>query len=110
KMVWLKWMELRIHNEVDVIETPTGYIPTYDDLKELFKLHLDKDYSRDDYELQFAIRVPELLNKIERIENIYRVTVADTPELLFYVLLEQRNRLLTVQNQIGDYITPSTLV
>lgn len=110
KTVWLKWMESCIHNEVDVIETPTGYIPTYDDLKELFKLHLDKDYSRDDYELQFAIRVPELLNKIERIEKIYKITVTDTPELLFEVLREQRNRLLAVQKNFGDCITPSTFV
>ncbi len=110
KTVWLKWMALCIHNEVDVIKTPTGYIPTYSDLKELFRHHLAKDYSRDDYELQFAIRVPELLDKVNRIENIYRDTVADAPKLLFEVLDEQRNRLLAAQKKLGKYITPSTFV
>lgn len=37
KMVWLKWMELRTHKEVDAIKTPTGFIPRYEDLKRLFK-------------------------------------------------------------------------
>lgn len=27
KKVWLKWMELRVHDEVDAIRTPTGLIP-----------------------------------------------------------------------------------
>jgi GTP-dependent phosphoenolpyruvate carboxykinase len=30
KHVWVKWMELRVHNEADAIKTPTGYIPKYD--------------------------------------------------------------------------------
>ncbi|MCD6372731.1 MAG: phosphoenolpyruvate carboxykinase (GTP), partial [Thermococcus sp.] len=72
KAVWLKWMELRVHGDVEAIETPIGYIPKYEDLKRLFKQVLNKDYSREDYEKQFTIRVPELLAKIERIEKIYR--------------------------------------
>jgi phosphoenolpyruvate carboxykinase (GTP) len=37
KHVWIKWMELRVHNEVGAIKTPTGYIPKYEDLRKLFK-------------------------------------------------------------------------
>jgi len=108
KTVWLKWMELRIHGEVGAIETPAGFIPLYEDLKELFQFHLDKDYTSEEYNAQFATRVPELLDKIGRIEKIYQETVEDSPELLFELLDEQRTRLLEVQKELGEYILPST--
>jgi phosphoenolpyruvate carboxykinase (GTP) len=106
KTVWLKWMELRVNNEVEAIETPTGFIPVYDDLKELFQCHLDKEYSQKEYELQFETRVPELLHKINRIEKIYKDTVSDAPKVLFDVLEEQRSRLLDAQIKLGDCISP----
>ena len=107
KTVWLKWMELRVHGEVGAIETPTGYIPLYEDLKELFQSHLDKDYTREEYNAQFTIHVPELLDKINRIEKIYKKTVEDTPKLLFDMLDKQRTRLLEAQRKLGDCILPS---
>ncbi|MFX1560100.1 MAG: phosphoenolpyruvate carboxykinase (GTP) [Promethearchaeota archaeon] len=110
KTVWLKWMELRVHGEANAIKTPTGYIPLYEDLKELFRYHLDKDYTRDEYDAQFTIRVPELLAKIDRIEKTYRKTVDDTPQLLFDLLDEQRTRLLETQKEIGDCILPSSFM
>ncbi|MHA2396611.1 MAG: phosphoenolpyruvate carboxykinase domain-containing protein, partial [Candidatus Thorarchaeota archaeon] len=110
KTVWLKWMELRAHGEVDATETPTGYIPLYEDLKELFQCHLDKEYTREEYDTQFTIRVPELLEKIGRIEKTYRKTVDDTPQLLFDLLDEQRSRLLQAQKTLGDCIEPASFV
>ncbi|ACS34273.1 phosphoenolpyruvate carboxykinase (GTP) [Thermococcus gammatolerans] len=106
KAVWLKWMELRVHGDVDAIETPIGYIPKYEDLARLFKEVLNKEYSREDYEKQFTIRVPELLAKIERIEKIYREKVKEVPEELFQVLEEERRRLLEAREKYGDYISP----
>ena len=106
KQVWLKWMELRVHGEVDALKTPTGYIPLYDDLKVLFEKHLDKDYTREDYVLQFTIRVPELLEKIDRIEQIYRDTVPDAPAVLYEELSRQRDRLEQAQTSFGDCILP----
>ena len=106
KRVWLQWMDLRIHGEVDAIQTPTGFIPTYNDLKKLFKEHLNQDYSHDDYVTQFTIRVPELLGKIDRIEKIYRETVPDTPEELYVYLAEQRDRLKSAQVTYGNHIHP----
>ncbi|GAJ16333.1 unnamed protein product, partial [marine sediment metagenome] len=47
-------MELRVNNEVDAIKTPTGYMPLYQDLKQLFKQVLNKDYKKDDYIQQFT--------------------------------------------------------
>ena len=109
KKVWYKWMELRAHNDVEAIETPTGRIPKYDDLKKLFKDVLNKDYSKDDYTKQFTVRVPESLAKIDRIKEVYETKVTDTPKILFDVMEEQRKRLLEAQKTHGDYIEPDKL-
>jgi len=109
KRVWYKWMELRVHDEVNAIDTPTGRIPMYDDLKELFKNVLKKDYKKEDYTEQFSIRIPENLTKIERIEKIYQTKVHDSPHLVFEILNAQRKRLIEYQKQYGDYIPPEKL-
>ncbi len=103
-------MELRVHDDVDAIETPTGRIPRYEDLKRLFKEVLDKEYSMDDYRKQFMVRIPENLAKIDRIKKIYETQVNDTPQVVFDTLEAQRQRLITAQNKHGDYITPDKLV
>ncbi len=110
KRVWLQWMDLRIHGEVEAIKTPTGNIPKYDDLQKLFKETLSQEYLHEDYVTQFTIRVPELLAKIERIEKIYRDTVPDAPAELFTLLDEQRNRLKEAQVSFGDHIHPEKFV
>ena len=106
KAVWLKWMELRAHNEVPAVRTPTGLVPRYEDLKELFQKVLGKDYPQEAYKKQFQVRVPECLAKLDRIEKIYREMVKDTPAVLFKVLEEQRKRLMEAKERFGDYIEP----
>jgi len=109
KRVWLKWMELRVHDDVGAIETPTGLIPKYQDLKRLFEEVLDKEYSEEDYIKQFMVRVPENLAKIDRLTEIYRVRVLDTPPIVLEVLEEQRKRLEKARERYGDYIPPDRL-
>ncbi len=106
KHVWVKWMELRVHGEVEAIKSPTGYIPKYEDLKKLFKEVLNKEYLKEDYIKQFTIRIPENLAKIERVQQFYQGNVTDTPLELFGVLYLQRQRLLESQAKYGDYISP----
>ncbi|MGO8805225.1 MAG: phosphoenolpyruvate carboxykinase (GTP) [Candidatus Bathyarchaeia archaeon] len=106
KHVWIKWMEQRVHSEVDALETPTGFIPKYEDLQKLFKQVLNKNYSKEDYVKQFAIRVPENLAKIDRVSRFYQENVTDTPLELFGILYLQRQRLLEAQKKFGDYISP----
>jgi phosphoenolpyruvate carboxykinase (GTP) len=106
KHVWIKWMELRVHNEVGALKTPTGFIPKYEDLRRLFKEVLNKNYAKDDYIQQFTIRVPENLGKIERVQRFYQENVTDTPLELFGVLYLQRQRLLEAKEKYGDYISP----
>jgi len=99
KKVWFKWMELRVHKEVEAVETPTGLIPKYQDLKRLFKEVLNKDYSKESYNKQFALRVQENLAKIDRLMDIYKRKVPDAPDILFKVLKEQKQRLNKVKNK-----------
>lgn len=106
KYVWLKWMELRAHDEIDAIETPIGYIPRYDDLKRLFKQVLNTDYDKAAYDEQFKLRIPELLAKIDRIEDLYKSKVPDAPGVLFSNLQQERERLQQAGEAHGDYIMP----
>jgi len=106
KHVWVKWMELRVHRDVEARVAPTGLIPKYEDLYMLFKQVLNKEYRKEDYIKQFTIRVPENLAKIGRVENFYREKVADAPEELFVILGQQRERLLKAREKFGDYISP----
>ncbi|NQT00139.1 MAG: phosphoenolpyruvate carboxykinase (GTP) [Candidatus Omnitrophica bacterium] len=106
KAVWMKWMELRVNNDVETIKTPTGYIPKYQDLKRLFKEVLDKQFSEQDYIEQFSLRVVENLAKLERITEIYKHKVSDAPEILFTVLEQQKQRLVQAQTKYGDFISP----
>jgi len=109
KAVWLKWMELRVNNEAEAIETPTGFIPLYKDLKQLFKQVLNKNYSEEDYIEQFTVRIPENLSKIDRMVKIFKTRVHDTPNIVFKVLEEQQKRLLAAKEKYGEYITPDSL-
>ena len=110
KRVWIKWMELRVNDNVEAIKTPAGYIPKYEDLKRLFSEVLDKNYREEDYTRQFTLRIPENLAKIKRITNIYKTEVPDTPAALFRVLEEQKKRLEGVRTRYGDYVAPNTML
>lgn len=109
KKVWILWAELRVNGDVDAIETPTGFIPKYEDLAKLFKEQLGKEYSQADYVQQFTIRVPENLAKVDRVEKIYKEKVPDTPQIVFDTFAKIRSRLKAAQDRHGDYISPFDL-
>ena len=109
KTIWLLWAELRVNGDVDAIETPTGYIPKYEDLAKLFKQALNKDYTQEDYVKQFTVRIPNLLAKFERVEDIYKTKVDDTPQVVYDTFAAIRDRLNTAKEKHGDYISPLDL-
>jgi len=108
KHVWIKWMELRVHDDVGAIKSPTGWLPKYEDLRLLFKQVLGKEYGMEDYVKQFCIRVPENLAKIERVKRFYQENVSDTPLEMFGILYMQRSRLVKARERFGDYISPES--
>ena len=109
KKVWILWAELRVNGDVDAVETPTGRIPKYEDLAKLFKDHLETDYTQADYVRQFTIRIPENLAKLDRVGNIYREKVSDTPAIVFEIFAEVCGRLKVAGDKHGDYISPFDL-
>ena len=106
KHVWIKWVELRVHNDVDAIKTPTGLIPRYDDLAKLFRQVLNKEYSREKYMKQFTLRIPENLHKIERVREFWKKKVSNAPGELFEILDQQTKRLIEARERFGNYVTP----
>ncbi len=105
KSAWIKWMELRVHGDVDAIDVGYGSIPKYEDLKTIFKETLDQEYTEQDYVEQFTIRVPELLGKLDRMQEIY-ATVDDTPAAMQEEMATQRKRLEALKVDKGEYISP----
>ena len=99
-------MELRVNGEVDAIKMPTGHMPKYEDLKKLFKQVLDKEYTKEQYEEQFNLRIPERLAKKERILKIYHTKVFDTPHAFIKALEDQKKRLEECRRKHGDYVSP----
>ncbi|MFH1409447.1 MAG: phosphoenolpyruvate carboxykinase (GTP) [Nanoarchaeota archaeon] len=109
KKIWLMWMEGRVHGDFKAIESPIGFIPTYDDLKSLFKEIFDRDYSKIDYIQQFSIRIMHLLEMLDRIEEIYKQE-SDVPEMFHIHLEEQRVRLNSAKAKFGkEIISPFEL-
>ncbi|MEM1595737.1 MAG: phosphoenolpyruvate carboxykinase (GTP), partial [Desulfurococcaceae archaeon] len=108
KLVWLKWMELRVNNDVEAIETPTGLIPIYGDLSELFGKYLNKEFSETLYIKLFSTRISKHLEKIERVWKIYEA-INDTPRKLFEILMWQKKRLEDARMKHGDVINPFSL-
>ncbi|MBN2735844.1 MAG: phosphoenolpyruvate carboxykinase (GTP) [Spirochaetales bacterium] len=103
KKVWLMWMEGRVHGEYEAIETPIGYIPKYKDIKDLFAQIFNKDFTEIDYEKQFSIRLTKWLEKMDRMEEIYRGE-DDIPDEFFTILDNQRARLKDAQLKFGKQV------
>jgi len=98
KLVWVMWAELRVHNNVNAIKTPIGYIPIYDDLKDLFNVYLNKNYPKDDYLEQFSIRSENLIQKLNRVEMMYKEE-RNIPQFFWDILNKQRNKLLELKTK-----------
>ena len=106
KRAWLKWMELRVNNDVGAIDIETGFIPKYDDLRDIFNDIFNSEYALEDYNKQFTLRIPENISKIDRILKIYKNLGEETPEILFTMLSKQKEKLQALRDKKGDYITP----
>ncbi len=105
KKVWVLWAEGRVHGEFKAIDTPVGRIPCYEDLRRLFLEALGKDYDKAEYVQQFSLRVTKYLEKMERMEKIFKnieMPLAFTAELK-----AQTERLKLAKTKFGkDTISP----
>jgi phosphoenolpyruvate carboxykinase (GTP) len=106
KLCWVIWAEGRVHNDFKSIKTPIGNIPIYADLKTLFKQYLNKEYKEKDYIEQFSIRPTKILEKLDRIETMYKKE-KQVPEFFWNILNNQRNLLLQSKSDFeSEEISP----
>ena len=106
---WLAWLERLTHNEVTSISTPIGEIPKYEDLKNLFKSIIDKEYTEELYTKQFSLYIDNIVSRIDLQMEAYGKE-PNLPEKLFEVLREQREGLLALKEKYGAVVSPANLV
>lgn len=106
KKVWLHWAEMRIHGEVDAIPTPTGLIPKYEDLKDLFKKLLNEDYIEADYTYQFSFRCTVWTEKLERAIEWFKTMDADMPDAIIKRWKDMIAKIADANGKYGDVIEP----
>jgi phosphoenolpyruvate carboxykinase (GTP) len=106
KKVWVLWMEGRVHGEYGAIETPVGFIPKYEDIKALFHQVFQREYSRQEYEHQFSVRAKKYLDKLDRMESVFRQE-SGIPPAFWEHLNQQRTRLKDFVAKHGkDVVSP----
>lgn len=107
--VWLGWLELLAHKEVDTIETPIGHIPKYEDLKRLFKEKINKAYPEELYNMQFSLYVDNIVGRIDMQTEAYGKD-AHIPGRLFEIYEEQKRDLLALKEKYGAVVSPAQLI
>ena len=106
KKVWLHWAEGRIHGEYNTYDTPTGKIPMYADLKELFKKHLNEDFTEADYTYLFTFRCTKWIEKLERTKAFYAKMDPNTPKEIFEYWDAAIKKIQAAKDTFGDEIKP----
>ena len=101
KKIWMLWMEKRVHGEVKAIKSPIGYLPYYEDLRQLFARYLSFDYTEISYVEQFSIRVENYLAKFKRIREAFKDN-PDLPKQFEQELTEQVKRLKAARKKYSD--------
>jgi len=110
KKIWLLWMEKRVHGEVEAIKSPIGYLPYYEDLRQLFTRYLNRDYTELSYVEQFSIRIENYLNKFMRIKKVFE-DIPNLPDSFETELNEQIKRLKAARKKYSDSeISPFKLI
>jgi phosphoenolpyruvate carboxykinase (GTP) len=105
---WMAWLERRAHGEVEAIDTPIGYLPKYEDLKDLFKSKIDKEYPEDLYTKQFSLYLDNIIARIDLQVEAYGKE-KNIPQKLFDIYKEQRQVLVALKDKYGAIVTPQQL-
>jgi phosphoenolpyruvate carboxykinase (GTP) len=106
KKVWLHWAEGRIHGEFETYETPTGFIPRYDDLKSLFASLIDEEYDEDGYVYQFTFRCEKWIAKLDRTLAWYKQMDPNTSSEIVGYWSSAKINLEQIRGKYGADIAP----
>lgn len=106
--VWLTWLAEVRRGRAEKIETPVGYIPTYEALRELFKNLIRKEYPESLYLKQFSLYVDRIIARIDLQRDAYGKE-ENIPGRLFEILDEQRRELVALRENYGSVVTPDRM-
>ena len=106
KKVWLHWAEGRVHGEFDAYETPTGFIPKYEDLAPLFSELIGETYDESGYTWQFSFRCDAWIAKLNRVIEWYKKMDPTTPKSLFETWQEAIGTIEAAKAKYGETIKP----
>lgn len=106
--VWLGWIELYAHGDVEAIETPIGFIPKYDDLKKLFNDEIEKEYSEELYTMQFSLYVDNIIARID-LQTAAWKKEEGASQRLFDVYEAQKNELEALKAAKGAIVKPQDM-
>ena len=107
--VWLGWLELYAHGDVEAIATPIGMLPKYEDLKKLFRDKIDKDYPESLYTMQFSFYIDNIIARLDLQDAAWRKEEGAS-DRLFTVYAEQKAALLELKKNIGEVVKPQDLM
>ncbi len=106
--VWMAWLGRRAHGEVDALKAPIGYLPKYEDLKELFQKIIQKEYPYELYVKQFSLYIDNIVARIDMQIGSYGKE-ENLPPRLFEILQQQRKELMALEAVHGSVVTPDHL-
>ncbi len=106
--VWLGWLELYAHGNVQAVETPIGFIPKYEDLQKLFKA-IDKEYPKSLYDMQFSLYIDNIVARIDLQTEAYSKE-EHLPSQLFKEYKKQKTDLLALKDTYGAVVSVEQLI
>ena len=105
---WLTWLARFAHGDYKGIETPIGFIPVYEDLKQTFADTIQKDYPRELYDMQFSIYTALIQARIDLQRKAFD-NEENLPKQLFEVYGEWEAGLKELKNKFGPVVKPEQL-
>jgi len=106
--VWLGWLDLYAHGDVEAIEAPIGMLPKYQDLKRLFNEKTNKEYGEDLYTMQFSLYIDNIIARIDFQIDAWEHEEA-TSQTIFDVYAAQKTALEALKAQKGPIVKPQDL-
>ncbi|MEN8198479.1 MAG: phosphoenolpyruvate carboxykinase domain-containing protein [Thermodesulfobacteriota bacterium] len=107
--VWMRIMALMHQAKVESIWTPIGRIPKYQDLKELFREVLGKEYEKEIYSKQFSLYTENLITRVDMSINEFAKEQGMADEF-FHVLDTWHRDLAALRATIGPIVTPDQMI
>ncbi len=106
--VWLAWLAKLVHGEIKLIDTPIGGIPIYEDLKNLFKELIEKEYTKSLYLKQFSLYTENIIKRIDLQLKAYGKE-KNIPSRFFEIVEIQKKELLELKSKHGSVVSPFDL-